>query len=265
MSSHIKALLRNRYPIEEWALAFEVAPETGGGTRRADAVAMNMWRSRGHAIHGFEFKVSRSDWLRELKMPSKADAVAQYCDYWWLVVDGDHIVKDGELPEGWGLLTVTRDKKDKSPKGLRVQAKAAKQNAAPLSKLFMASLFRSLGKVDDREIQAIVRKEVQVKNDELSADMDRRVARARRDYDELANKVKEIERITGIELDAWLNKSIEFCRVVKLVQESGIYGTYDGVHYLSTTLTKTAEQLNHALQTFQNISIPEQDLVQDDK
>ena len=136
MSSHIKALLRNRYPIEEWALAFEVAPETGGGTRRADAVAMNMWRSRGHAIHGFEFKVSRSDWLRELKEPSKADAVAQYCDYWWLVIDGDHIVKDGELPEGWGLLTVTRDKNDKSPKGLRVQAKAAKQNAAPLSKLF---------------------------------------------------------------------------------------------------------------------------------
>ena len=123
MSSHIKALLRNRYPIDEWALAFEVAPETGGGTRRADAVAMNMWRSRGHAIHGFEFKVSRSDWLRELKDPSKADAVAQYCDYWWLVVDGDHILKENELPEGWGLLTVTRDKTDKSPKSRGCKSK----------------------------------------------------------------------------------------------------------------------------------------------
>ena len=126
MSSHIKALLRERYSVDEWVLAFEVAPETGGGTRRADAVAMNMWRSRGHAIHGFEFKVSRSDWLRELRDPSKADAVAQYCDCWWLVIDGDNIIKDDELPEGWGLIAVVRDKNHAS-KGLRVKVKAARR------------------------------------------------------------------------------------------------------------------------------------------
>lgn len=251
MSSHIIALLRNRYPIDEWALAFEVAPETGGGNRRADAVAMNMWRSRGHAIHGFEFKVFRSDWLRELKDPSKADAVAQYCDYWWLVVDGDHIVKDGELPEGWGLLTVTRDK-DKAPKGLRVQVKAAKQNAAPLNKLFMASLFRSLGKVDDREIQTLARKEAQAKIDEQTAVMDRHIARARRDFDEVINKIKEIERTTGIELNDWLHKPIEFCRAVKLVQDSGIFETYRGINALSEEVSKMGNQLRSAMDNFNN-------------
>ena len=250
MSSHIKALLRNRYPIDEWALAFEVTPETGGGNRRADAVAMNMWRSRGHAIHGFEFKVSRSDWLRELKDHSKADAVAQYCDYWWLVVDADHIAKEGELPEGWGLLTVTRNKADKSRKSLRVQVKAAKQNAAPLNKLFMASLFRSLGKVDDREIQVLARKEAEVIINQRTADMDRHITRARKDYLEMINKIKEIEKITGIELNDWLHKPMEFCKAVKLVQESGIFETYRGFNALSNEVSMMNEQLRNALSNF---------------
>lgn len=54
-------------------------------------------------LHGHEIKVSRSDWLVELRDPSKAEAWKQYCDRWWLVAPRD-IVKPEELPEGWGLL-----------------------------------------------------------------------------------------------------------------------------------------------------------------
>ena len=145
-----------------------------------------------------------------------------------------------------------------------MQVKAAKQNAAPLNKLFMASLFRSLGKVDDREIQVLAKKEAEVIINQRTADMDRHITRARNDYLEMINKIKEIEKITGIELNDWLHKPIEFCKAVKLVQESGVYKSYADVQYLSTTLTETAKRLEQALQTFQSVSIPNQKVSKDD-
>jgi hypothetical protein len=52
---------------------------------------------------GHEVKASRSDWLTELANPGKADAWADQCHEWWLItVPG--VVRDGELPAGWGLM-----------------------------------------------------------------------------------------------------------------------------------------------------------------
>lgn len=251
MSSHIKALLRERFSIDEWVLAFEVAPETGGGTRRADAVAMNMWRSRGHAIHGFEFKVSRGDWLRELKDPSKADAVAQYCDYWWLVIDGDNIIKDEELPEGWGLMIVVRDAK-KLPKGLRVKVKAPKLKAAPINKYFMASLFRSLGKVDSVEIAALARKEADALIEARTNDMKLQITRASRDYIELNNKIEEIASLTGIQLDDWRMVPKDFAKAVQFVKACGISGAYGSIESLSKNLLEMHSKLESAMSQFQS-------------
>lgn len=75
--------------------------------RTVDALAIDLWPSSGHRIHGFEVKVSRSDWLTELKDPEKAEAFRPYCDHWWLVVPSADIVRD-DLPSGWGLMTVGR-------------------------------------------------------------------------------------------------------------------------------------------------------------
>lgn len=53
-------------------------------------------------LHGFEVKASRADWLNELSQPDKAVPGASRCHYWWLVtVPG--VVRQGELPPGWGL------------------------------------------------------------------------------------------------------------------------------------------------------------------
>lgn len=62
-----------------------------------------MYSSRGRELWGFEFKVSRSDWLCELRKPEKAESWFQYCDRWGLVVSSAEIVKVEELPVGWGL------------------------------------------------------------------------------------------------------------------------------------------------------------------
>ncbi|MFJ5984270.1 hypothetical protein [Lentzea sp. NPDC092896] len=71
---------------------------------RADFVAISVWGSRGLAIDVHEVKVSRADWLTELRQPSKAEAWWPYSSRFWLVVPDASLVKPGELPDGWGLM-----------------------------------------------------------------------------------------------------------------------------------------------------------------
>lgn len=108
-------MLRKRYGTRsgngpKWALVPHVRNGAGwggargiGGLRTCDAIAVGLWTSTGLGLHGHEIKVSRSDWLRELKDLTKADAFRCFCDHWW-VVAAPGIVRAGELPEGWGLL-----------------------------------------------------------------------------------------------------------------------------------------------------------------
>lgn len=92
--------------------------------RTADALVVDLWPSSGHVIHGFEVKVSRSDWLTELKDPEKAEAFKPYCDHWWLAVPDAAIVRD-DLPAGWGLMAPTRG-------GLQIRRRAPKTDRQPM-------------------------------------------------------------------------------------------------------------------------------------
>lgn len=77
----------------------------GYSGRRADALHIGLWASRGAGrLEVCELKVSRADWLVELKDPKKAEAWWPYCHIFWLVVPHEGIVRDGELPKGWGLM-----------------------------------------------------------------------------------------------------------------------------------------------------------------
>ena len=110
MTFNIHAAMLQRYCAPEFALLFEVGNATGFATNRhADAIAMSLWPSRGLALHGFEFKASRSDWVRELKDPAKAETIATFCDYWFLVESDREIVKANALPMTWGLLAPKGD------------------------------------------------------------------------------------------------------------------------------------------------------------
>jgi len=109
--SRIYAALHKRFAPPEWAFMCEVYRSTGthSNERRADAVAMELYPSRGLHLQGFEVKASRSDWLRELKSPQKVEqGVYGFCLHWWVVtIHG--VVKPGELPATWGLLVYKQD------------------------------------------------------------------------------------------------------------------------------------------------------------
>lgn len=74
-----------------------------GSNRSCDLLRVGMWPSRGLSIDVHELKVSRSDWLRELNDPGKADAWWRFCSRFWIVAMPG-IVNATELPEGWGLM-----------------------------------------------------------------------------------------------------------------------------------------------------------------
>jgi hypothetical protein len=91
-------------PKPRYVKAEHVRDRSGFDRRTADFVAVDTWASGRCAIHGAEVKVSRSDWLRELKDPAKSAPCMAWCRFWWLAVPDRQIVRDGELPPGWGLL-----------------------------------------------------------------------------------------------------------------------------------------------------------------
>ena len=96
-----------------YARAEHVKLGAGWSARRiCDFMAMDLWpggygRDAHPKLHGHEVKVSRADWLTEMKDPDKAEAFRRFCDYWWLVVADKQIVHPGELPEGWGLMVAS--------------------------------------------------------------------------------------------------------------------------------------------------------------
>ena len=63
-----------------------------------------LFSSRGYKITGFEIKVSRSDLLKELKSPEKAEEIFKYCDEWYLVVANNILKETDEVPDNWGIM-----------------------------------------------------------------------------------------------------------------------------------------------------------------
>jgi hypothetical protein len=69
-----------------------------------DALGFHFWPSRGLLIDAYECKSSRSDWLREVEDPAKADRFCQLVDRFYVVAGRADIVKRDEVPPDWGLL-----------------------------------------------------------------------------------------------------------------------------------------------------------------
>ena len=216
-TADINAALRLRFTSPEWALMFEVGQGTGAhGGRYADAIAMNLYPSRGLEIHGFEVKVSRSDWQRELKNPEKAEKIFQYCDRWWIVAP-DGIVSQVELPPTWGLMEYKDDK-------LKIVHQAPKLEARPLSRPFFASLMRRSSQLDESTVTKLVETRLRAAREEDAKRLERTIETRLSVMKSKLDKVEEIEKAAGISFTDW-GAGPEMGLAIKAIKASGLFST----------------------------------------
>lgn len=130
--------IKKRYDDPGYIVLPHVRNSTGypKTTRTADALIFCAWPSRGFELWGIEIKVRRSDWQKELMLPGKADAIAQYCDRWFVACPNG-IVKTEELPKGWGLMVMGKDGKKIAT---RVASKLSESQ--PMTRAFLAAILR---------------------------------------------------------------------------------------------------------------------------
>lgn len=180
--------------------------------RTADAIAMSLWPSRGLHIYGFEVKSSRNDWLTEMKNPEKADAIARYCHYWYLVVGNKNIVKDDELPKTWGLIVPFGN-------GLKIEKEAIlNDKALAFNDLMIAGLFRNISdhcvpkelveiQIDNRVNSTLENWKVQVED-------------SRREIKELKDIINDFNLKTDLQISQWDKEgNKELIEAVKIALE----------------------------------------------
>lgn len=222
----VNQMLWNKYTEKgEYVLLFDVPNVVGvRQERRCDAVAIGMWGSTNRLIHGFEIKVSRSDWLREVKDVSKADPFIEQCDRWWLVTGDASIAKSEEIPEAWGWMTATRT-------GLRIQrpAKPLPQDEERIRRLWAFALIRRAaerGDVSSSEFQAALQKHRVELDRRAESELKRAIEGAAPAFERLKEKVQAFEDASGMKLEDWrLGNVGKLARKLHTISDDG-YGSF---------------------------------------
>ena len=110
-ASDIIEALRRRHPPPEWVFFDELRAGSGWWSKnshvvpeqRVDAWAMNCWSSRHYLRVAYEVKVSRSDFLNELKESSKRESALAISNEFYFAVPR-HLVAPAEVPDDAGLI-----------------------------------------------------------------------------------------------------------------------------------------------------------------
>ncbi len=225
------ASLRRRFALPEWALFPGVRNGAGfNATRTADALAMNLWPSRGLELLGFEIKVSRGDWLKELRAPDKAEDMFAYCDRWYIVAGSRELVKDGELPPTWGLLVPRGDT-------LEMAKEAPRNYAMPLNRGLVAVLAKRIMMQDPDRLAIAAAVEAQreeltrLHEDGLKYERDARKAAEKELY--------ELKRSLG----ASYHGAEEIAEAVRLILSGGATGLARALDRLLPQLAEITERV----------------------
>lgn len=187
----LETRLAGRYRTDASEILFGVRNDAGfNANRTADAIAVGLWPSTGCTLEGFEIKVSRGDWLRELKDGSKSAAFMEHMDFWWLVAPGE-IVNDDELPPAWGLMV---------PRGTSLTVvRQAKRNSAPapMPRGMLAALVKraSTKKSRDEDLRAAETRGYERGKQSVAKDWEKRR------LEDLQKAVKAFKEATGITVE----------------------------------------------------------------
>lgn len=231
----------------------EVANGTGAYRRRyADAIAMNLFPSRGMSIHGVEIKVSIGDLKKEIQQPEKAEEIARYCDFWYLAIPKG-LADNVHLPMGWGVLELN------GSGSLIEKIKPTKMEAAPLDRTFVAALARRINQLDEATINATVqdrmrpyREKAEKECEEMMAARDkfRSYQNRAEKYDELIATLNALKEKTGVDILEGFSGHEDFLKAAYLVKKIGLAETWGGIiglqrniHEFIGTIDKTINRL----------------------
>ena len=146
----VKLLAEKYNEPGHYVCATEVSNGTGSHARRwIDFVAVDCWPSSGLNIMGFEIKISKSDFRRELTDPSKHNIFFDEIDNYSIVAP-DYVLDDQRIiPPKWGIYHVVRNddgklelKTVRKPLALHDEKDADRK----IGRSFMASLVRAIDK-----------------------------------------------------------------------------------------------------------------------
>lgn len=209
--------LRSKYDDNGFSYAFLEQVSNGKGLksrRWSDALAVQLWESRGLEITGFEVKVSRQDWIKELKNPDKADAIAKYCHSWYLVLGDENIIQFGELPMNWGLMI------PHTKKTLKITKPAVRnKNPKPVDMPFLCAILR-------RATQQLTNRAIKQERYDSGYHSGFEDGKKELDYlresknnqlDTLKNKIKLFQEKSGVNIDDWHYKPEKIGDAVKMV------------------------------------------------
>ena len=184
--------LEKVFPAPAHVLLSQVRNGTGYSrrARTADALVASVWPSRGLHLIGVEIKVSRSDWLKELRSPEKSTSIQNYCRHWY-VATPPGIVEPGTLPTTWGLIEV-------SDKRTKIVTPAPTLEPQPLDMLFLCSVLRAVAEqsVAKRELQRMVEERVEEKL-AFEAEIKGRELR------DLKERIELFEKASGVKLETY--------------------------------------------------------------
>lgn len=149
-----------------WVWLTEVRTKTGWSTtfgddldseRYIDGFAFALVKSRNFQRIAYEFKISRSDWLAELKNPvKKAPAYFLSHQFWYVVLPG--VVENKDLLaehkkgrrmmslDGCGIMVVQPDD------SMDILVHATKRHPFPMPETFVASLLRRAAKINENRV-----------------------------------------------------------------------------------------------------------------
>lgn len=203
-ASDIRTAMRAQWGEREWAIMWEVREGTGYSPgRSADAVMMSLWPSRGLELHGVEIKVSRSDWKREAADPTKAEAIAKYCDRWWVHTPTGIVQDLSELPPMWGL-------REFDGKKWSTVREAEKTETAPIDRPFLAALLRRSDNLLTKmitEAKESARRETEDERarirEHYQRDVEGAVNRRVEKYEGLQAQVSKFEEAFGSKIQNW--------------------------------------------------------------
>lgn len=240
-TQQVEKRLFAKYNGADYAILMDVRNAAGfSASRSADAIGIGLWPSRGCHITGFEIKVSRADWLKELKSPAKADAFFAYCDYWYLVVGSKEIVKQGELPEGWGLLVPHGD-------SLR-EAVAPRKNldVVPMPRSMLAAWIKRATQQAPLAEVLQARYDEGVKHGKAMAEASPARATDDREFLRMKQQIEEFARSTGINILYGSYNADQLKKAIELVRNGDHSMTAARLRRMASEVRDIASSMDRA-------------------